>query len=626
MVNTHKIFIVGDVCLQKKNPLLFSLLAVFLIILSCNLPIFEDTYFTTGITDKNQYTALSIGKTANFTFNNLDTWNLEMVNAFEAQQITNGSKDVIIAIVDTGLDFSYPDFNDHLWINEDELVNNGIDDDNNGYIDDYNGYDFHYDDCDPNDERGHGTFITSLILGLTDETSPETSVPGIAPNISLMILKYFGAEDAQTYQSHFIQSILYAVNNGADIISLSIWSETSSSDVLDTLDWAYEQGVLIVGITGNFAEKYQGIVGYFGKHSSVIATGAVDINANKASFSQYGPEIEMVAPGYEVCGSFLLNDSTVSILTVNSQEIQSNTFVDTLLGNVTSELVYANLGYINDYDELDATDKIILVDRGEFTFREKMINAYSKGASGIIIANNLEGNFYGTFNGTSFIPGTSISMEDGEKIKLWLTQGTITANLQINPSNVTKSSGTSFACPLVSATAALMFSQDPGLNNTQARSILKQTATDINQTGWDKYTGYGLLNAELAVKAVMDKEKPNVIVDFSSLTEEVEVNINASDNLGIYSIEISIIFEKSSKQTDARIYQGGIDNVQIVSYFSNKNNERVNIEIVVKDLAGNTYYFKDESFKPSNSINSFDILTISTSFLVIFVLKKKKPK
>lgn len=600
--------------------------AFFLIILSLNAQFNLNTTETNLITENNNFYSLHSSNSSSFNFNNLDTWNLEMVNAFEAQKITNGSKEVIIAVIDTGIDYSYPDFNDHLWINEDEIIGNGIDDDNNDYVDDINGWDFHYNDSVPDDLIGHGTFIASLILGLTNESSPEVKVPGIAPNISLMIIKFFGDEDASTHEAHFIQSIRYAVKNGANIISLSIRATNPSPYILDTIEWAYNQGVIIVGTTGNDADLLPNYVSYLGRHSSVIATGALDIYSNKAHFSQYGPEIEIAAPGHEVYGSFLFNDSLNSKITVNSQLITSDAFVDSILGNITSELVYANLGYIDDYNDINVIDKIVLVDRGgiNFTFQEKMLNAYSEGASGIIVANNLEGEFLGTFNGTSFIPGSTISLENGNMIKSWLYEGTVATNLFIYNTNVSKGSGTSFACPLVSATAALMLSHNPELNNSLARTILKQTATDINMTGWDKFTGYGLLNSKLAVKAVIDKELPEVIVNIKSFSDKIEIVINTTDNLGIYSIETKVEYETSSTRHDTKIYQGGQDKVHFILIFDNKNKDNINVQIIIKDIAGNCYFFYEEGFEPSKNSISFTIVDISSLLLVFIVIKRKR--
>ena len=85
------------------------------------------------------------------------------IDAPEAWEIETGGEDIIVAIVDSGIDYTHPDLVNKIWTNEDEIPDNDIDDDNNGYIDDYHGYDFKNNDADMLDEHGHGTVIAGVI-------------------------------------------------------------------------------------------------------------------------------------------------------------------------------------------------------------------------------------------------------------------------------------------------------------------------------------------------------------------------------------------------------------------------------------------------------------------------------
>lgn len=118
------------------------------------------------------------------------SWGLTAIHAQEAWQTEKGSKDIIVAVIDTGCDVHHPDLQNNIWTNPGETgldengnnkATNGIDDDGNGLVDDFQGWNFVNNSPDVMDEHGHGTHIAGVISGKT----------GVAPGVSLMILKYF---------------------------------------------------------------------------------------------------------------------------------------------------------------------------------------------------------------------------------------------------------------------------------------------------------------------------------------------------------------------------------------------------------------------------------------------------
>jgi subtilisin family serine protease len=230
-------------------------------------------------------------------------WGIPKINTPQAWNITHGSKDIIIAMIDSGVDFSIPQLALSMWVNEDEIPENGIDDDRNGYVDDIHGWDFR--DNDNSSLIGtklhwHGTFTASIIAAWPG----DNAIVGIAPGVKIMDLRFLDSKNL-FYGSDwkkFAQAIDYAVDNGARIINLSVYANAKPPGVLEqALRRAMQHGVIIVGIAGNDGTAQ---VSYPGKYDFVIAVSATDRNDQLARFSNYGSEVTVTAPGDKITSLF----------------------------------------------------------------------------------------------------------------------------------------------------------------------------------------------------------------------------------------------------------------------------------------------------------------------------------
>ncbi|MHA2203378.1 MAG: S8 family peptidase [Candidatus Hodarchaeales archaeon] len=222
-------------------------------------------------------------------------WNLIDIGVDKAWNYTQGRSNIVVAIIDSGIDFTHPDLVNQSWRNTDEIPANGIDDDGNDYVDDIVGWDFRDDDNDPSPGHRHGTFVAGLIAADDDN---HISV-GIAPSIQLMALRFlddqnrFGGGD----WNMFIEAMDYAVNNGADIIQISIQADGVPPESFHTaVERAYNESVVIVSVTGNNEDE----VTYPGKYSEVIAVSATTKEREIADFSSPGEQNEICAPGFNV--------------------------------------------------------------------------------------------------------------------------------------------------------------------------------------------------------------------------------------------------------------------------------------------------------------------------------------
>ncbi len=218
-------------------------------------------------------------------------------------------KQIIVAIIDSGVDYDHEDLRDSIWQNAAEVNGaSGIDDDGNGYIDDIRGWDFTHApglpgagdylnrDNDPRDESGHGTLVAGIVAATTNN---GRGIAGIAPNARLMALRAgLSRLDGPGFleEDDLAAAVLYAVENGAHVINMS-WGGPERTFVIgDILEYAHAQGVVLVAAAGNTG----GELGYPAGNRHTIAVGAVNHADRLANFSSRGASLDLVAPGVRV--------------------------------------------------------------------------------------------------------------------------------------------------------------------------------------------------------------------------------------------------------------------------------------------------------------------------------------
>jgi len=223
---------------------------------------------------------------------------LEQIGMFQAWDLQRGSDQVVIAIVDNGTDYRHPDLRENIWANQAEAAGKpGFDDDGNGYIDDIHGWDFGENDNDPSygtDESRltiHGTHTAGLASAVTNNI---TGIAGVGWNCKIMPIKV--SEDENTRFTPFgYEGVVYAADNGADVINNSWGREGAYSQFeQDVIDYAVSRGSIVIGAAGNSDKN--GIffpAGYI----HVIAVAAVNEVDQKASYSNFGKFVDLVAPG-----------------------------------------------------------------------------------------------------------------------------------------------------------------------------------------------------------------------------------------------------------------------------------------------------------------------------------------
>ena len=207
-------------------------------------------------------------------------WNLPHINAPAAWDLTTGSSNVTVAIVDTGVDLSHPDLSSKIVA----------------------GYDFVNDDSSPQDDQGHGTHVAGIAAAATNNSA---GVAGISWGARIMPVKVLD-EEGSGYVSDIADGMRWAADHGALIINLSLGGTSQSSTLQSAVDYAYGSGVLIVAAAGNEYEEGNP-VGYPAAYPHVMAVAATDDQDGHASYSNTGFYVDIAAPGGDPAGSWDTN-------------------------------------------------------------------------------------------------------------------------------------------------------------------------------------------------------------------------------------------------------------------------------------------------------------------------------
>ena len=234
------------------------------------------------------------------------------IRAARAWEITKGSRDIIVAIIDTGIDPNHEDLHGNLWKNKGETgldkqgrpkETNKIDDDGNGFIDDVHGWNFVSDNNRVKDYHGHGTHVAGIIGA---EGGNGKGISGVSPKVTLMVLKYYDPRFSNTDNlANTIKAIKYATKMGAKIINYSGGGTQYSQLEFDAIKQARDKGILFVAAAGNESSNSNKFNYYPAKYSSklnnIISVTAINRSTKVLSSSNWGHlTVHIAAPGENI--------------------------------------------------------------------------------------------------------------------------------------------------------------------------------------------------------------------------------------------------------------------------------------------------------------------------------------
>jgi subtilisin family serine protease len=344
------------------------------------------------------------------------------------------------------------------------------------------------------DSCGHGSHVAGTIAALNN----TVGVVGVAGggSINLHIEKVFSGSDcAWAYSSNLVTALNRCRTAAADasdkklVVNMSLGGGVSSRTEQSAFQSAYDAGVLSVAAAGNDGSTRKS---YPAAYASVISVAAVDSNGVVADFSQKNDAVELAAPGVGVLSTTPFKASTL--------KVGGNTYLG---ANIDGSARVNASGPIADGGRCTSqgpwSGQVVLCERGDISFADKVNNVRLGGGAGAVIYNNVTGGFAGTLNGTSSIPAISISQEDGNSARSYVGQSASIENEAGVGNGYESYDGTSMATPHVAGVAALVWGNDIGKTNAQIRDALQKSARDLGPAGKDNSYGYGLVQAKDAV-------------------------------------------------------------------------------------------------------------------------------
>lgn len=254
------------------------------------------------------------------------------INSEAALDITSGSRDVIVAVIDTGVRYTHRDLESQMWRNVDEIADNGIDDDQDGYVDNIFGINAVSDSNhgDPMDDNGHGSHVAGTIGAAADNGHPHV---GVAPEVSIMACKFLDA-DGSGKTSDEIKCIDFAIANGAHIINASYGGPAQSQAQEAAMQRAEAAGILFVAAAGNEGSDNDSVPSYPASVDlpNVISVATLDRHGNLASHSNRGVNsVDIAAPGVDIFSCWTGSDTDYKSISGSSMATPHVAGVATLI-------------------------------------------------------------------------------------------------------------------------------------------------------------------------------------------------------------------------------------------------------------------------------------------------------
>jgi serine protease len=440
-------------------------------------------------------------------------WGILAVHAGEAWELSGAGQRARVLVLDTGIDAEHPaiEANFEKGKNFTQAADGSVDE--KAY----------------QDSEGHGTHCSGTVLGSYDEA---TGFTGVAPKAKLLMGKVCGAEGCSNIA--IVEGINWGIQEKVDVISMSLGGPiganaekqavlradranipvvAASGNGADTPEYSHDKADPKCGGAGNpWAPNMCG-VSFPAAFPSVVAVGALASDLTKTNFSQWGPELDVTAPGGAVVSSVPRGSGRESkvVLTVAGQrrEVKSSAFGGTELFPtpvVNSLVAIPGFGKPEDFTGVNVEGKFALISRGEIKFSEKVQNALAAKAAGVVIYNNKPGLMQGslTEDGSLLnLPVVMIEKTEGDALVVDLAKGTeVQAGIATLASDYAAFDGTSMAAPHVAGVVALMKSANKRLTPAQVRNILTTTAKPLAPNNTNQF-GAGIVQADEAVRKAL---------------------------------------------------------------------------------------------------------------------------
>jgi subtilisin family serine protease len=404
-------------------------------------------------------------------------YGISLIHAPEAWAGARGAA-INVVVADTGIDYRHPELKDIYA----------------------GGYNFIRKTNDPMDDNdpGHGTHVSGTIAAADN----NAGVVGIAPAVRLWGLKVLNQQGSGT-TDYLIKAVDWVIAKKAElggnwIMNFSLGADRASKLEAEAFARGVNAGIIIVAASGNESTVTTPAPVLFpAAYPGIVTVGAIDSSSTLASFSNQGPEMDLVAPGVGVFSTAPLGTSEFAYVS-GKQTYDGAPFEGSPRGTITQSFVDCGLGRKEDFPA-SVNGKIAVIKRGEIKFSEKGRNAKEAGAIAVVIFNNVDGTFNGTLTPTDepqyasypYPLTVGVSLAAGEEL---LKDRLAAITVSAEPDDYTTLSGTSMATPHVAGAAALLWSLQPNFTAATIVNALTFTAKDLGVSGPDDKFGVGLVN------------------------------------------------------------------------------------------------------------------------------------
>jgi len=396
-----------------------------------------------------------------------------------------------VCVLDTGIDPNHPELRDVIAGGNDIVDGDG----------------------DPSDQdangvwgEGHGTHVAGIIaaqLGSGGSVSPgmdEKGVVGVSPGARLLIARVLNTQ-GMAWASDIIKGLEWCQLQGAQIASLSLGGSNDSRVERDAFQRAADSGMLVIAAAGNGG----GPLDFPAAYRSVLAVGAVDQSMRRASFSAHGFNLSLMAPGVDVLSTVIRGQGTMSEVELGDIPYESRPIFLAPAGKISGRLVHCGVGDSIGSCQTASCDGFVAYVERSFSvpLQVQLATVMRQGAGAVIFADMPhEGTLASLTIGRrgNWVPSVVVSDESAGAMRKMMGFNT---HVRLHATDYALSSGTSMAAPHVAGVAAIVWSKRPTLSAVEVRQLLESTAKDLGPEGKDYDYGYGLVQADAAIQALV---------------------------------------------------------------------------------------------------------------------------